>query len=302
MSTSTIAAPSNGSSNISKRKLASNRANAQKSTGPRTPAGKAKSALNALTHGLRSRLSTQTLVPQDEQENFQTLSTALEQELCPETPLQQLLFDRIALLFWKLRRTAAAEANLLDNHNAFPRINADKENARTQKRHAQLLARHQSDPGNHPQPNEPTLRPLPTAAEALAHYAKSHPKDNPWLTLHRYDQATQRELHKTLKQYLALQQDHAQDNDDDADLDPLPAPAPNEPTDSADHAPSREPASSPQSDSPLAGPNQPTADPRNPPATQQGNQPQNRKALYRACAPNPFILASLSHPSKMPDV
>ena len=39
--------------------LAANRANALKSTGPRTAAGKARSRLNALKHGRRSSLATE---------------------------------------------------------------------------------------------------------------------------------------------------------------------------------------------------------------------------------------------------
>ena len=38
--------------------LAANRGNARKSTGPRTPAGKARARLNSLTHGRRSPLFT----------------------------------------------------------------------------------------------------------------------------------------------------------------------------------------------------------------------------------------------------
>ena len=47
---------------VSEAKLEANRRNAQKSTGPRTEAGKKRSSLNAVTHGLRA----ETLVLLDE--------------------------------------------------------------------------------------------------------------------------------------------------------------------------------------------------------------------------------------------
>jgi hypothetical protein len=40
---------------VSERKLSANRANAQKSTGPRTPEGKRRVARNAVKHGILAR-------------------------------------------------------------------------------------------------------------------------------------------------------------------------------------------------------------------------------------------------------
>ena len=48
------------STQLTPRRLTANRTNAQRSTGPRTDAGKHKSSQNALSHGL---YSTQTLLP-----------------------------------------------------------------------------------------------------------------------------------------------------------------------------------------------------------------------------------------------
>src|SRR5690349_8436328 len=39
----------------SEKQIAANRRNARRSTGPRTPAGKVRAALNALTHGLTTQ-------------------------------------------------------------------------------------------------------------------------------------------------------------------------------------------------------------------------------------------------------
>ena len=41
---------------LSPEQLAANRANAQKSTGPRTPEGKSKSRLNAFRHGITAQV------------------------------------------------------------------------------------------------------------------------------------------------------------------------------------------------------------------------------------------------------
>jgi hypothetical protein len=227
-----LAERDNAPRTISPKKLAANRANAARSTGPRTPAGKCRSALNALTHGLRARLTAQTLVAQDEREDFDLLAQALHEELNPRTPLQHLLAERIALLAWKLRRAAAAEASLIDNLAAPRRHGAQERNQDALRRHDRAVKRAAAacDP-HHPAPQPPNLEPLPTAAQTLADLAsrpttKNH---NPWLTLHRYEQAAQREFHKALKQYQSLQQQHEEDEEQE-EIETGQLEGPNEPT------------------------------------------------------------------------
>ena len=89
-------------------KLNANRANAQSSTGPRTPEGKAKVALNSATHGL---FSSRDLVLPEEQAEYDELRADLEAELCPATALERTHAAEIHAA-WRLRRCALAEAGL----------------------------------------------------------------------------------------------------------------------------------------------------------------------------------------------
>src|SRR5258706_11205683 len=84
------------------KRLLANRANAQLSTGPRTPAGKARSAQNALLHGLRARLDPAPLVPEPERPDYAHFLQDLCDNLDPQSPLEDLLVQRISLLGWKL--------------------------------------------------------------------------------------------------------------------------------------------------------------------------------------------------------
>ena len=62
--------------------------NAQRSTGPRTLAGKATTRLNALKHGLLSR---QPLLPDENRTEFDEFAELLGQAVSPETAHQVLL-------------------------------------------------------------------------------------------------------------------------------------------------------------------------------------------------------------------
>jgi len=94
---------------ISPARLAANRANAQRSTGPRTLAGKVASSRNATRHGLLSR---QPLLPGDDPAELDALSRRLLEQLAPDPGVEELLVDDIVGLVWRLRRLARVEVAL----------------------------------------------------------------------------------------------------------------------------------------------------------------------------------------------
>jgi hypothetical protein len=83
------------------RQINANRANAQKSSGPRTEAGCAKVSRNALRHGLLAR----TLVlPDESRHRFVALLTELEEEFLPVTSTEHWLVDKMATAKWRQLR------------------------------------------------------------------------------------------------------------------------------------------------------------------------------------------------------
>ena len=91
---------------ISGAKLEANRENAKRSTGPKTPEGKAASRLNALKHGL---LSAEILLWSESDKDLETLRNELRAELHPATLLEEVLVDRVVTCIWRLKRALRAE-------------------------------------------------------------------------------------------------------------------------------------------------------------------------------------------------
>ena len=75
-------------------------------TGPRTEAGKARSCMNALKHGLTVQTS---LLPGEDPDELREYAESLEAGLRPMGPMQKMLVQRIVAIAWKLRRVASAE-------------------------------------------------------------------------------------------------------------------------------------------------------------------------------------------------
>lgn len=89
--------------------LNANRENAQKSTGPRTAGGKARSSLNAITHGL----STATpVIPGEDPVEYQALLQQWNDSYGRDVA-GQALAERAATAQWKLRRCDRAEAEIV---------------------------------------------------------------------------------------------------------------------------------------------------------------------------------------------
>jgi len=84
--------------------------------GPRTAGGKARSARNALKHGLRARLLV--LLDDESVADFAALEAAVRAELAPTGGLQEELVARIVSAAWRARRADRLEAALLGRYLA----------------------------------------------------------------------------------------------------------------------------------------------------------------------------------------
>ncbi len=103
---------------VSPRKAAANRRNAAKSTGPKTPQGKAWSRLNALKHGiLASQAVIATVEGRAERKLFETTVAGLAQDFQPVGVYEELLVQEIAACFWRKRRLL-----MFENRAAFDAI------------------------------------------------------------------------------------------------------------------------------------------------------------------------------------
>jgi hypothetical protein len=86
-----------------------NRQNAQKSTGPRTPEGKAKSSRNSLLHGLTAE---KHFLEGEDPADFALLAEQFRAEWKPDGPSQDLLVERMTAAHWRLRRFLMMETGL----------------------------------------------------------------------------------------------------------------------------------------------------------------------------------------------
>jgi hypothetical protein len=92
----------------SEKQQATNRANAKKSTGPRTPTGKALVALNSVAHGIYS--VSPVIEEVESKRSWTAYRFAMLDCLAPVGMVEMTLAERITLAAWRLRRVAHFEA------------------------------------------------------------------------------------------------------------------------------------------------------------------------------------------------
>jgi hypothetical protein len=87
--------------------IAANRRNALKSTGPRTPEGKAASKFNALQHGVDA---ASIVIPGEDPAAYDALAADYRRKFHPQSAVEQFHVDTLIRSDWQKRRLQRVEA------------------------------------------------------------------------------------------------------------------------------------------------------------------------------------------------
>ena len=114
--------------------IAANRANAQKSTGPRTAEGKKRASMSALKHGLTAQ---RLVLPHEDNLAYGEIRESLYNQYQPATEQECMLVDQLTSAWWRTLRVRQIETDMFDlqiqtlNHT-YP----EKEKTKTTDRQA----------------------------------------------------------------------------------------------------------------------------------------------------------------------
>ncbi|MBV8731718.1 MAG: hypothetical protein JO336_18075 [Acidobacteriia bacterium] len=172
-------------------RLAANRANAQRSTGPRTEDGKHRSSLNALRAGLTGQT---VILPSDDLQNYAAFTKRLIDSYEPVGPREHDLAYTIAAERWRLHRVRTLENAMFGSAVIEESGNFD------------VTVERQPDPGS----AEPQS-PVPDSGEAeavhatLAQARKLLEQHRAFLNLSLYEQRVYRVIEKASAELQRLQ-------------------------------------------------------------------------------------------------
>jgi hypothetical protein len=117
-------------------KMAANRSNAQKATGPKTPEGKDRSRWNAVTHGL---LCKRLVIAAEDKVAFAHLLACLCEDMRPEGALEEILIEKIAMAYWRLHLAFGCEADFVKSGALFVMSRAEPVARYSNSIHRQLI-------------------------------------------------------------------------------------------------------------------------------------------------------------------
>lgn len=170
---------------VSEARIEANRANAQKSTGPQTPEGKAASSRNATKHGLTAE---HMVLPNENITEFEEFRAEMLDALQPSDRLEAHFAERVIAAAWRLNRVTKAESEII------------RSGLEGQWRYKHTLALSMKKPiGTVPGVEEST-------AEVLLELMK---KRDTLSKLSRYEAAIERSLHRALHELQRFQAQRA---------------------------------------------------------------------------------------------
>jgi hypothetical protein len=100
----------------SQKQIAANRRNAKKSTGPKSPGGKATSSKNAVKHGL---YSCEAVLPEENATEYRKILSRLIQERDGNGAETGELIRLIAESLWRLKRCSKVDTELFQMYGKY---------------------------------------------------------------------------------------------------------------------------------------------------------------------------------------
>ena len=183
-----------------KKQIAANRRNASRSTGPRTPKGKARAAQNALKHGLTA---TKAVLPDEDPTTYEDLRLRLFEQFKPRTALAAELVESLTSTWWRLRRVPLIEQGILEREYWERRISKARAAVRQSDTRREMLQAIGGARADKKQPAQEELEALEKQADdSLAIAATGFLRDASGLNM--LDKLTRHEtrLMNTLKRIL----------------------------------------------------------------------------------------------------
>src|SRR5690348_7263099 len=95
----------------SQRRIDASKRNGARSQGPKTPAGKRRSSINAMRHGLLVKC---VVLETESEEQFLLLLAQHQGKFAPRDDIEFGLIEDMAACYWRLRRAMAIERRLFD--------------------------------------------------------------------------------------------------------------------------------------------------------------------------------------------